>query len=79
MHFLMENTEVLIIFCRLPTLGVFTNIYLLSMGFVLPEIQSFSREHFCSYWNLEIFIWNHTIPIYIEFVETMIKLIFCYF
>jgi len=79
MHFLMKNTKVLVIFGRLPALFMITNIYFLSLGFILSKIQAFCWEHFSSNRNLKIFVGNNTVTIDIEFIENTIKFVLCNF
>ena len=74
MHFLMDNAKILVVFGGLPALFVVTNVYFLSLGFVLSKIKTFCWEHLSTDGNLEIFVRNYAVAVDIEFVKDVVKL-----
>jgi len=74
MHFLMEDAEVLIVFCGLPTLFMVAAVDLAHLRFVLTEIESFSWEHLTSNGYLKVFVRDNSVLVKIEPVKDILEL-----
>jgi hypothetical protein len=72
-YFVMQNTKILIKLCRLKTRFILATLYFLLFWLILPEIKTFWRKHFWSYWSLKIFVWYHTVPIKIKLAKNTLK------
>ena len=72
----MQATEVAIALCGLPALRMFTFADAHHVGFILAEIQGFTRMDLTTHRFVEVFVGDLSIFVIVELVENILELIF---